>query len=57
MDLLRVAVVGPDNTPYHNGLFFFDIRLPPDYPSTPPVSKLVPITSAGADIPCFFKVP
>ncbi len=36
MDLLRAAMVGPAGTPYHDGLFFFDIKLPHDYPATPP---------------------
>jgi ubiquitin-conjugating enzyme E2 O len=38
MDLLRVAIVGAPGTPYHDGLFFFDIYLPPEYPHEPPVS-------------------
>lgn len=38
MDLLRVAIVGALGTPYHDGLFFFDIQFPPDYPHVPPVS-------------------
>jgi ubiquitin-conjugating enzyme E2 O len=37
MDLIRAAIVGVAGTPYHNGLFIFDIFLPPDYPSEPPV--------------------
>ncbi|KAL5018693.1 hypothetical protein ScPMuIL_004415 [Solemya velum] len=37
MDLFSVMVVGPSMTPYEDGLFFFDIRLPPDYPVNPPV--------------------
>ncbi|KAK9681969.1 hypothetical protein RND81_10G040300 [Saponaria officinalis] len=37
MDLLRAAVVGAPGTPYHDGLFFFDIFLPPDYPQVPPL--------------------
>ncbi|KAK3010240.1 hypothetical protein RJ639_010812 [Escallonia herrerae] len=37
MDLLRAAVVGAPGTPYHDGLFFFDIFLPPDYPQEPPL--------------------
>lgn len=37
MDLLRAAIVGPAGTPYHDGLFFFDIFLPSDYPNEPPV--------------------
>ncbi|KAK9152759.1 hypothetical protein Sjap_000239 [Stephania japonica] len=36
VDLLRAAVVGAPGTPYHDGLFFFDIFLPPDYPQEPP---------------------
>ncbi|KAK9906964.1 hypothetical protein M0R45_002578 [Rubus argutus] len=27
MDLLRAAIVGAPGTPYHDGLFFFDIYL------------------------------
>ena len=38
MDLLRAALVGAPGTPYHDGLFFFDIYLPPEYPYEPPVS-------------------
>lgn len=38
MDLLRAALVGAPGTPYHDGLFFFDIMLPPQYPHEPPVS-------------------
>lgn len=37
MDLIRAAIVGAPGTPYHNGLFFFDINLPPDYPYVPPL--------------------
>ncbi|KAE8780248.1 putative ubiquitin-conjugating enzyme E2 24 [Hordeum vulgare] len=34
-DLLRAAIVGPSGTPYHDGLFFFDVRFPPEYPRCP----------------------
>ncbi|KAI7748318.1 hypothetical protein M8C21_010985 [Ambrosia artemisiifolia] len=37
MDLLRVAIVGAPGTPYHDGLFIFDIFLPPEYPQEPPM--------------------
>ncbi|XP_010272451.1 PREDICTED: probable ubiquitin-conjugating enzyme E2 24 isoform X2 [Nelumbo nucifera] len=37
MDLLRAAIVGAPGTPYHDGLFFFDFFLPPDYPHEPPL--------------------
>src|SRR3954469_11737591 len=36
MDLLRVVMVGASRTPYHDGLFFFDLQLPPSYPAVPP---------------------
>ncbi|XP_068638745.1 probable ubiquitin-conjugating enzyme E2 24 isoform X2 [Aristolochia californica] len=37
MDLMRAAIVGAPGTPYHDGLFFFDIFFPPDYPNEPPM--------------------
>ncbi|KAI3953985.1 hypothetical protein MKW98_017809 [Papaver atlanticum] len=36
IDLLRAVIIGPAGTPYHNGLFFFDIQYPSDYPNKPP---------------------
>ncbi|KAJ8460770.1 hypothetical protein OPV22_033696 [Ensete ventricosum] len=36
MDILRAVIVGPAGTPYHDGLFFFDIFFPPIYPQQPP---------------------
>ncbi|XP_057718702.1 putative ubiquitin-conjugating enzyme E2 39 [Arachis stenosperma] len=36
IDLMRAAIVGAAGTPYHDGLFFFDIAFPPNYPSQPP---------------------
>lgn len=37
MDLMRAVIVGPAGTPYHDGLFVFDIHFPPTYPDTPPM--------------------
>lgn len=37
MDLLRAVLVGAPGTPYHDGLFFFDIFLPLEYPYQPPM--------------------
>nr|CAB3465991.1 unnamed protein product [Digitaria exilis] len=39
MDLLRAVIVGANGTPYQDGLFFFDMLLPPPYPDTPPQVK------------------
>ncbi len=36
-DLYSVMIVGPAQTPYEEGLFFFDMQLPNDYPHSPPV--------------------
>ncbi|CAN0921731.1 Putative ubiquitin-conjugating enzyme E2 38 [Linum grandiflorum] len=36
MDLMRAVIVGADGTPYHDGLFFFDIFFPNGYPNVPP---------------------
>lgn len=37
MDLLRAVIKGAEGTPYHDGIFFFDICFPSDYPNVPPV--------------------
>ncbi|XP_041363558.1 (E3-independent) E2 ubiquitin-conjugating enzyme UBE2O-like [Gigantopelta aegis] len=37
LDLFSIMIVGPKKTPYEDGLFFFDVQLPSDYPSSPPV--------------------
>ncbi|KAM7498127.1 hypothetical protein LguiA_022541 [Lonicera macranthoides] len=37
MDLLRAVIVGPAGTPYHDGLFVFDVLFPPSYPDVPPM--------------------
>ncbi|XP_056857289.1 putative ubiquitin-conjugating enzyme E2 38 [Raphanus sativus] len=36
MDLMRAVIIGAEGTPYHDGLFFFDIQFPDNYPSVPP---------------------
>ncbi|MCL7021674.1 hypothetical protein MKW94_005465 [Papaver nudicaule] len=36
VDLLRAVIIGPTGTPYHDGLFFFDIQVPSNYPASPP---------------------
>nr|KAJ0188739.1 hypothetical protein LSAT_V11C900495360 [Lactuca sativa] len=36
MDLLRAVIKGAEGTPYHDGIFFFDICFPSDYPNVPP---------------------
>lgn len=41
MDLLRAVIIGPAGTPYHDGLFFFDVYFPSRYPSKPPVRNIL----------------
>ncbi|KAF3655841.1 putative stachyose synthase-like [Capsicum annuum] len=36
IDLMRAVIVGPTDTPYAHGLFFFDILFPSNYPDCPP---------------------
>nr|CAD1844552.1 unnamed protein product [Ananas comosus var. bracteatus] len=38
MDLIRAVIVGASETPYQDGLFFFDFKIPPEYPQVPPVA-------------------
>ncbi|XP_050219038.1 putative ubiquitin-conjugating enzyme E2 38 [Mercurialis annua] len=37
IDLLRAVIIGAAGTPYHDGLYFFDIAFPFDYPLKPPL--------------------
>lgn len=37
LDLLRVLIIGPTETPYANAPFVIDIYLPPQFPSEPPM--------------------
>jgi ubiquitin-conjugating enzyme E2 O len=37
MELLRAVIVGPAGTPYHDGLFVFDVLFPNNYPDVPPM--------------------
>lgn len=41
MDLVSVMIEGPKNTPYEDGLFFFDFQLGRQYPKIPPFCHYV----------------
>ncbi|GJS40573.1 ubiquitin-conjugating enzyme/RWD-like protein [Tanacetum coccineum] len=47
VDLLTAVIIGPQGTPYQNGLFFFDVCFPSNYPVSPP---LVHYRSGGLGI-------
>uniref|UniRef100_A0A2C9JJC5 Dual E2 ubiquitin-conjugating enzyme/E3 ubiquitin-protein ligase BIRC6 n=1 Tax=Biomphalaria glabrata TaxID=6526 RepID=A0A2C9JJC5_BIOGL len=36
LDVMKVLITGPSDTPYANGCFEFDVFFPQDYPNTPP---------------------
>ncbi|KAK6913678.1 Ubiquitin-conjugating enzyme E2 [Dillenia turbinata] len=36
LDLMRAVIIGAPGTPYHDGLYFFDIKFPTNYPKDPP---------------------
>ncbi len=36
---IKALIVGPQSTPYENGFYFFDIKIPNDYPLNPPELK------------------
>ena len=54
MDLLRAVIFGPAGTPYHDGLFFFDVQFPYEYPDIPPVKNI--LMSRASMIACFFSL-
>lgn len=47
LDLLRVLIIGPEDTPYANGCFLFDVFLN-DYPQKPP--KVQFLTTGGGRV-------
>ncbi|CAD7931243.1 unnamed protein product [Amoebophrya sp. A25] len=36
MQSLRAMIIGPKDTPYEDGFFFFDVKIPSQYPFVPP---------------------
>lgn len=40
LDIMKVLITGPADTPYANGCFEFDVYFPQDYPSSPPLVNL-----------------
>ena len=41
MTLLHTVIRGPKDTPYQGGYFYFQIRCPPNYPSSPPKAEIL----------------
>jgi baculoviral IAP repeat-containing protein 6 len=40
LDVMKVLMTGPSDTPYANGCFEFDVYFPVDYPNSPPLINL-----------------
>lgn len=51
----RAMLIGPEDTPYHNGYYFFDIRYPKNYPISPPQFKYMTLDNAWRANPNLYK--
>ncbi|XP_046689108.1 baculoviral IAP repeat-containing protein 6-like [Homalodisca vitripennis] len=40
LDIMKVLITGPAETPYANGCFELDVYFPPDYPNSPMLINL-----------------
>ncbi len=38
---IRALIIGPEDTPYANGFYFFEFTMPKDYPINPPKVKFI----------------
>ena len=41
MTNMKMLIIGPDNTPYQGGFYFFNITIPTNYPFSPPKFKFL----------------
>ena len=48
MDLVRVLITGPVDTPYSRGCFVFDVYYPSTFPANPPI--VIMITTGGGTV-------
>lgn len=59
LDKLRVLIIGPKDTPYANGCFFFDVTMGSDYPNQPPKVQFLTTSSFlncyGSNVPVRFN--
>ena len=39
IEILKVMMIGTENTPYEYGYYLFDIKIPENYPFSPPKIK------------------
>lgn len=41
LTLVRCMIIGPEDTPYENGMYFYEIRFPENFPYSPPKVKFL----------------
>ena len=41
MNLIKILIIGPENTPYEGGYYFFKLQLLPLYPVKPPSGEFL----------------
>jgi len=39
--LWRATIFGPEGTPYYGGVFYLEVKFPPEYPFKPPLIKFI----------------
>ena len=49
IDIMKVLITGPSDTPYSNGCFEFDVYFPPEYPKMPMQVSLIIFTVCCPD--------
>ena len=41
LTLVRCMIIGPEDTPYENGMYFYEVRFPENFPYSPPKVKFL----------------
>nr|QDY51857.1 ubiquitin-conjugating enzyme [Mimiviridae sp. ChoanoV1] len=52
---IKAMIIGPKDTPYENGFYFFDFEIPKDYPISPPKAKFVNLNGIVRFHPNLYK--
>lgn len=52
---IKAMIVGPDDTPYEGGFFFFDLNFPKNYPMEPPKAKFMTLNREVRFNPNLYK--
>ena len=52
---IKAMIIGPEDTPYEGGFFFFDINFPKNYPMEPPKAKFMTLNREVRFNPNLYK--